>query len=173
MNKKTKDMVLTGMLFAAAIVLSIVEGTIPMPVPGVKFGLSNIVVMYTLFFLGRDKAVMIALLKGVFAGLSRGAVAGLVSTSGGLAALGIMIILSLLFQEKITRYMLSVFGAVFHNVGQFAAISLIYTGMNLWYYLPILLISGLLAGMLTSTLLKIVLPALRRLGLEEREDGSR
>lgn len=48
----TRKIVLTAMFFATAIVLSIMESAIPMPIPipGVKFGLSNIVVMYALFF---------------------------------------------------------------------------------------------------------------------------
>jgi heptaprenyl diphosphate synthase len=52
-------LVLTSLIFAAALVLAVVENALPplpIAVPGVKFGLSNIAVMYALFFLGRKQA---------------------------------------------------------------------------------------------------------------------
>jgi heptaprenyl diphosphate synthase len=35
--------------------------------------------------------------------------------------------------------------------------------MNMWAYFPVLLISGLAAGIVTSTLLKFIMPAFKRL----------
>ena len=164
-DEKTKQMVLTAMLFATAIVLSIIESMIPMPIPfpGVKFGLSNIVVMYAVFFLHKRDALSIVILKGVFSAMTRGVVAGLVSLSGGLFSIAIMILLMLLLKEKGSYFLYSMCGAVFHNIGQFVAIAIIYTNMALPFYLPILLIAGILAGTITSVLLKIVLPVLQKL----------
>ncbi len=164
---KTKKVVLTAILFAVALVLSIVESlipSVPIPVPGIRFGLANIVVMYSLFFLGKTTAFTIVVLKAMFAVITRGAVAGLLSFTGGMFSIIIMIILLSIFKDKISYLILSIFGAVFHNIGQFAAISLIYVGMNLWFYLPALLIFGVIAGLVTSTLLKFILPALKELG---------
>lgn len=163
---KTQLLVMTGLIFATALVLSIVENMLPplpIAVPGVKFGLSNIAVMYALFFLGKKQAYTIALLKAAFVFITRGAIAGLLSLFGGILSITVMILLVLLFKEKITYFVISIFGAVFHNVGQFAVIAMIYTGMNMIAYLPVLLISGLVAGMVTSTLLKFILPAFQRL----------
>ena len=163
---RTHKMVLTGLIFAVALVLAIVENTlpaVPAPVPGVKFGLSNIAVMYALFFLGKKPAYAIGVLKACFVFVTRGAIAGLLSLSGGLLSITIMIVLILLFREKITYLMISIFGAVFHNVGQFLVIVLIYAGMNFWAYLPVLLVSGLAAGIVTATLLRFIMPALNRL----------
>lgn len=164
---KTKKVVLTAILFAVALVLSIVESlipSVPIPVPGIRFGLANIVVMYSLFFLGKTTAFTIVVLKAMFAVITRGAVAGLLSFTGGMFSILIMIILLSIFKDKISYLILSIFGAVFHNIGQFAAISLVYVGMNLWFYLPALLIFGVIAGLVTSTLLKFILPALKELG---------
>lgn len=167
-DSKTKKMVLTAMLFATAVVLSIVEGMIPVPipVPGVKFGLSNIVVMYTLFFLDKRSAFAIAVLKAVFGGMTRGVVAGLLSLTGGLFSIGIMIVLMFICKGKGSYFLYSMSGAVFHNIGQFTAISILYTNMALIYYLPILLVSGIIAGIITSVLLRFILPALQKLGLK-------
>lgn len=165
---RTRRMVLTAMLFAAAMVLSIIEGgiPIPVPVPGVKFGLSNIVVMYALFFVDIQSAVSVAVLKGVFTILTKGPIAGILSLTGGLLSVGVMFVLMAVIKEKGSYFLYSMCGALFHNIGQFAAISLIYSNQGLWYYLPVLLITGVLAGGLTSVLLKIILPALKKLGLK-------
>ncbi|MEM1485778.1 Gx transporter family protein [Oscillospiraceae bacterium PP1C4] len=166
---KTRRMVLTGLFFAVALVLSMVENSfapLPLAVPGVKFGLSNIAVMYALFFLGVYPAIAIAGLKALFVVIIRGPVAGFLSACGGLLSVAIMALLILIFKDKISYLLLSIFGAIFHNVGQFTAVSIIYTSLNLWVYLPVLLISGVFAGLITSTLLKVILPALQKVGLK-------
>ena len=163
-SEKTKRMVLTGLFFAIALVLSIVEGMlpgVPIPVPGVKFGLSNIAVMYALFFMGTSQAYTIAVLKALFVGVTRGIVAGVLSLFGGVLSITVMLLLLLIFKDRISYLVLSIFGAVAHNCGQFAVISIIYAGVGMWAYLPILLISGVIAGIVTATLLKFILPAFK------------
>ncbi|WP_069998788.1 Gx transporter family protein [Cellulosilyticum sp. I15G10I2] len=167
--KKSKIMVLTALLFAVAIVLSIVENSLPpliVTVPGVKLGLSNIAVMYALFFLGKNQALMIAVLKSFFVFITRGSIASLLSFSGGILSLVVMIILMIVFKDKISYLMISIFGSVFHNIGQFIAISFIFTSVYIWAYLPILLIAGVVAGIATATLLKFIFPAFKKLGLK-------
>ena len=53
-GRKTHEIALSGLLFALAMALSFVEGTLVIPglMPGMKLGLANIVVMYALFFMG-------------------------------------------------------------------------------------------------------------------------
>lgn len=163
---KTQMLVLTSMIFAAALVLAIVENMLPplpIAVPGVKFGLSNIAVMYALFFLGKKEAYTIGVLKSIFVFITRGGIAGLLSLSGGILSITVMILLIVIFKEKVSYLMISIFGAVFHNVGQFIVITVVYTGINMWVYLPVLLISGLAAGIVTSTLLRFIMPAFQRL----------
>lgn len=166
-KNRTKRLVLTAMLFALAIVLSIVEGMLPapVPVPGVRFGLSNIVVMYALFFLQKQDAFFIAILKGLFAAMTRGAVAGLLSVTGGLMSILVMLAVMRILKEKGSYFIYSMSGALAHNLGQFIAISVLYTSIGIWYYLPVLVLAGIVAGMVTAVLLKFILPALERLEL--------
>jgi heptaprenyl diphosphate synthase len=162
----TQSMVLSALIFATAIVLSIVENMLPpivVAVPGVKFGLSNIAVMYALFFLGKRQAYTIAILKGFFAFITRGAIAGLLSLVGGLLSITVMLVLLVVFKDKISYLVTSISGAISHNIGQFIVIALLYVGTNMLAYLPVLLVSGVIAGIVTSTLLKIILPAFKRL----------
>lgn len=163
---KTRELVLTALLFAISIVLVIVEGSFPplfVAAPGIKLGLSNIVVMYALFFSGKSQAFSIAVLKAVLVFATRGMAAGILSLSGGILSLLIMLVILCIFKETVSYMILSVFGAIFHNIGQLAAVSLIYKGMYFWVYLPVLMIAGAVAGIATSTLLRFVLPAFRRL----------
>ena len=163
---KTQMLVLTSLMFAAALVLAIVENMLPplpIAVPGVKFGLSNIAVMYALFFLGKKQAYTIGILKSAFVFVTRGGIAGLLSLSGGILSITAMILLMVIFRGKVSYLIISIFGAIFHNIGQFIVITIIYAGMNMWAYLPVLLVSGLAAGIVTSTLLKFIMPAFQRL----------
>jgi heptaprenyl diphosphate synthase len=165
-SQKLVRLVLTGLLFAAAIVLSMVEDALqlPVPAPGVKFGLSNIVVMYALFFLGKKEAYLVAVLKSMFVFITRGLIASVLSLSGGILSITVMILLMVVFKDKISYLIISIAGSVFHNLGQLIAVSLIYTNLLLIVYLPILLVSGVIAGIATSTLLRVFIPALKKLG---------
>ncbi|HMM33085.1 MAG TPA: Gx transporter family protein, partial [Clostridia bacterium] len=89
-----KRIALLGMLFALAIVLSIIEGFIPVPVPvpGVRLGLANIVIMFALFQLSKRDALGLVVLKAGFVAATRGAVAGALSLTGGLFAFFAMVL---------------------------------------------------------------------------------
>lgn len=160
-------MVLMGLLFAAAIILSLVEDAIhlPMPAPGVKLGLSNIIIMYALFFLGLKDALLLALLKSMFVFITRGHISAIISLSGGLGSVLIMFVLFIIFKDKISYLIISIAGSIFHNLGQLSAVSLIYTNLLFLPYLPVLMVFGVIAGVTTATLLRVVLPALDKLGL--------
>ena len=166
---RVRRLVLTGLLFALALILALVEDVIPTPVfvPGIKLGLSNIVVMYTMFFVGKRQALAIAVLKAGFVFLTRGLIASLLSLSGGLLSVAVMLLLLLIFGKRISYMMLSVAGAVCHNAGQLLTAAAIYTSLVLWGYLPVLVLSGIVAGAATSVLMRVTMPALNKLGLSK------
>lgn len=165
-------MALTAMLFALAIVFSVVESMLPsfVPVPGVKLGLSNIVVMYVLFFLEKQDAFFVAILKGMFAALTRGAAAGLLSTAGGLLSIFVIVALKRILKDRGSYFIYSMSGAIFHNLGQLVVISMLYTSIGIWYYLPVLMVTGIATGMLTAVLLRLILPALNSLELGREQE---
>jgi heptaprenyl diphosphate synthase len=168
---KTERLVIVSLFFAVALIITVVENSLPpLPgtIPGVKFGFSNIAVMYVLFFVGKKEAYAIAVLKSVFVFATRGFVASALSLSGGLLSITVMVILLLIFKDKISYMLLSISGAVFHNVGQLVAVSLIYTNFYLLYYFPVLLVSGIVAGIATAALLKVIMPVFQRLRLNNK-----
>jgi heptaprenyl diphosphate synthase len=160
-----------GLMLALSLVLTFVEYMLP-PIaalpPGVKLGLSNIVTMYCLFFMGKRPAFTVVFLKSFFVFLTRGFTAFLLSFSGGVFALTIMIILLILPNLKLSYLMLSVFGAVFHNIGQIIIASLLLgTGLVIFYF-PILVISGVIMGSITGTILKVLMPAFNNFNKKDR-----
>ena len=166
MQTKTRKIALTGILFALAIAFSVIEAwTAPflgLP-PGVKLGLANIVVMYALLFLSRRYALALAVLKAGFALLTRGSVAGLLSLTGGLLSLLVMTLM-MLPHRRPSMVLLSVAGALAHNAGQLLIVSLLMGRAVFFTSAPVLLASGVGMGVLTSLLLRALLPALQRLG---------
>lgn len=165
-RNKTKKLTTTAMLFALAIVLSFAESLVAplfaLP-PGVKLGLGNIVVMYCMVYMGLGSAFQISALKGFFSFLTRGFTAGVLSFTGGLFSIIIMYLLRKAFKDKINYYTLSVFGALFHNIGQLTAFSVMFANAAPLAYLPVLTVSAVVMGIVTGATLKVVIPALKRL----------
>lgn len=172
--KKTHEIALSGLLFALAMALSFLEGTLVIPglMPGMKLGLANIVVMYALFFMGPKQALVLDLLKALFVFLVSGWTAGFLSLCGGLLSLLMMWILYYHFPVRPTWFILSVCGALFHNIGQLLGASVILSSKMSLYYAPVMLILGLVMGAVTSVTLRAILPALGKIGYNTREKGT-
>jgi heptaprenyl diphosphate synthase len=151
----------SGLLLAMAIALSALEGMLP-PLPvGIKPGLSNIVTMYAVFFLGARQALLIAFLKSSFVFLTRGVTGAFLSLLGGFLSVGVMLLLRRV--HGLSNVFISIGGAVFHNLGQlFGAVLLLKSTYTL-YYAPILILSGIGMGLLTGVLLRFVMPCLDRI----------
>lgn len=170
-NSKAKHVALSGLLFALAMALSFMEGLLVIPglLPGMKLGLANIVVMYALFYMGTRQALILDVLKALFVFLVSGFTAGFLSLCGGLLSLLVMWLLYYVLPVRPTWFILSVCGALAHNIGQLLGAGVIISSSLSLYYAPIMLIMGLVMGAFTSITLRAVLPALGRLGFSTRE----
>ena len=166
--EKTRHIALSGLLFALAMALSFIEGSLVIPglLPGMKLGLANIVVM---FFMGVKQALVLDVLKALFVFLVSGFTAGFLSLCGGLLSLLVMAVLYYVVPVRPTWFILSVCGALAHNVGQLLGAGVIISSSLSLYYAPVMLVLGLIMGALTSITLKALLPALGRLGFSTRE----
>ncbi|RKJ41710.1 heptaprenyl diphosphate synthase [Acutalibacter sp. 1XD8-33] len=162
---KSGRIALSGMLAALALALSFLEGLLPplpgMP-PGAKMGLSNIAVMYAAGSIGLPCALGLALVKGIFALLTRGFTAGLMSLSGGLVSTLCMWLL--LKKSPASLSLTGVCGALTHNFAQLVVAYWI-TVTSVTLYVPFLLIFSLLTGILTGSVLKLTLPLLEKLNI--------
>lgn len=165
-NKKIFTLTFTAMLAALALALSFIERLIlsafPLPM-GIKFGFSNIIVMFACSTLGLIPALAIAVIKAGFAALLSGISSGFISLTGGVLSVLTIYFLGKIPKEKISFAGISVISAVIHNIGQTAAASLIAGSGLFMAYLPVLLITGLASGMVTGTVLNIVYPKIKKI----------
>ena len=161
--QKTRHIALSGLLFALAMALSFIEGTLVIPglLPGMKLGLANIVVMYALFFMGPRQALVLDVLKALFVFLVSGFT---------LLSLAVMWVLYYLLPVRPTWFILSVCGALAHNVGQLLGAGVIISSSLSLYYAPVMLVLGLVMGALTSVTLRALLPALGKMGFNTHEN---
>lgn len=173
--EKTKKLCFRAMLLTMIIVLSIFEAMLP-PVPflppGVKLGLANVVAMYALFFDGKRSTYMLTIAKAAFIFVSRGAVAGFLSLCGGVTSIIVLILLVVIFKEKLSYIILSIFGAIFHNIGQIIGCFFIFDSGYVFYYIPFLIVSAIIMGSITGMVLKAVMPALAQLNLTLNNKGN-
>ena len=165
-NKKTSYIALLGVLGAQALALSFLENFIPavpgLP-PGAKPGLSNIVTMFTASAMGFSDAVYITVLKSVFAGITRGATAFFMSFCGGILSTIVMVSLLKLKKNPFGILGISIISAVAHNVGQLAVACVISgTPALIFGYGPLLLIFSVVTGAVTGTILRIIIPVLKK-----------
>lgn len=154
---KLRNVILTGLLVALAIVFNIIEGTLPLPLPGVKLGAANVFALVALVLLGPREAFAVTLLRVVLAWLIMGSwFAFLCSMAGGLLATVVMVLLYTKFDRHFSLPWISVAGAWAFNIGQISVVSyLVHEAGVLFYVLP-LLIAGTLAGLAVGILTEML-----------------
>ncbi len=163
---KLKKLIRLALLTAVSLILFLVENQIPapVPVPGVKLGLGNIIVVCVLFLYGRKEALAVLLVKVVLSAILTGNLGALVySLAGGLLSLGVMCLLRGLLSDR-QLWAGSVVGAMFHNLGQLLAAMAVAVTPGLIAYLPVLLLSGMITGLFTGLAAQAVVARLKRKG---------
>ncbi len=160
----TRKIAQYGMMVALALIMSYIEAQIPafVAVPGMKLGLTNIVVVAALYLLGTKSAMFINIVRIFLVSLLFGNTMSLAfSLVGGMLSTIIMIFLKK--SDKFSTVGVSAAGGITHNIGQIlVAVFLLNTSAIAWY-LPILWISGvfsgivigIIAGIVTSRLAKV------------------
>lgn len=146
-----------GMLIALAFIFSYVEAMIPMPVPvpGIKLGLANLVTIVALYTIGLPGAALISLLRILLSGFLFGNMSAVIySMAGGILSLTVMAL------AKKTGWFsvigVSVAGGIFHNIGQLGAAACVSQTAGVFVYLPALLVAGVAAGAVIGLLGGIV-----------------
>lgn len=162
---KTSKLTVMSLSVALAMILSFVESQIPafVAVPGVKVGLANIVVVFVLYKLGWKEAVAISMVRVLMVSLLFGSgVSFFYSVAGAVLSLGGMILLQ---RCKIFSYVaVSVAGGVLHNAGQIAMACFLLRTDVIRYYLPFLVLSGVVAGVVVGLIAAIMV---KRINIKE------
>lgn len=122
----------------------------PVPIPGIKLGLANIVTLLLLRRFSLREAALVLTVRILLSALLFGqAVSLLYSLSGGILSLLMMFFFSRLFQKRLL-FLVGAIGGLTHNLGQLlAAYALTHTA-GIWAYLPFLVLSGVVTGLFTG-----------------------
>lgn len=140
-----------GVLAALAMLLGYMEAFLPIPIPGVKLGLANIAVLVALADHDIGGALCISLIKVVVLGLLFGSPLTLAySAAGTLLAFCGMVTLSLL--PTMHLVMVSVVGALLHEIGQLFVAQALLGTTTVWYLAPLLLLLGCVTGAICGVL---------------------
>lgn len=164
-SEKIKRITFTALMTAFAVVLSFVESLLPtayfMP-PGSKLGLSNIPVMFSASKLSVRETMLIVIAKSVFVFITRGATAFFMSLAGGFLSAVCMLIM-LRKTRDFGLVGIGVLSAVCHNIGQLTVSFFLVQSSAIIGYAPIMLITAVITGFLTGTVLKITMPYFSKL----------
>lgn len=162
---KIQKLTLTALFTAMSVVLSILESFLPtfafLP-PGAKPGLSNVVIMFSAISLGAGQTLFIIFTKAFFAFLTRGAVAGAMSLSGGVLS-GICMLIVFRKIKKAGCVGAGVLSAVCHNAGQMAVTVFSVGSAAALGYAPVLLLMSVITGFITGTLLRAAIPYFKKI----------
>lgn len=159
-----------GLMIALALVLSYVEAQIPtfVAIPGIKVGLANIVVVFASYSFGTKEAFVVSIFRVLLAALMFGSVMSLAYSAAG-AFLSLLGMILLKKSGLFGCVAVSVVGGVLHNLGQILMACLVLETNVVIYYLPFLVLSGTIAGVVVGLVAALVL---KRLGNSEPQDGS-
>ena len=165
-TRKLKQLTRDAVLTAIALTIFMVEAQIPslVPIPGVKLGLANIVTIFALFAYGPKDALLILLVRVVMGSIFSGQITTVFySLAGGLLCWCVTVLLRKFLSDR-QIWVASVIGAVFHNIGQIL-VAIVMTGTpGIVVYLPVLMVSGILAGLFTGLCAQFLFGKLRNLG---------
>lgn len=154
---KTKKIAVLALAIALAMILSFVESQIPalVAIPGVKVGLANIAVVFVLYKLGWKEAVLISLVRVFMVSVLFGtAVSLFYSVAGAVLSLTGMVLLKK--TGLFSTVAVSVTGGVLHNVGQILMACFLLETNVIKYYLPFLILSGVIAGVVIGVVAAVM-----------------
>ena len=141
------------MILCISLILSYIDSLIPynFVIPGIKIGLCNIAIIFTLYKFDYKEAILISLIRVlIMAILFNNGLTFFYSLSGAALSLIVMIIFKKL--NIFDECGICISGAISHNIGQLICAYFLLNTSVIFYYLPYLLISGLLSGLLIGML---------------------
>ena len=156
---KARKLTQMAMLTAIALTIFMIEAQIPapVPIPGIKLGLANIVTVFAVFALGPREAASILFVRiflgAVFAGNFSTI---LYSGAGGLCAIAVTIGLRKIFTTK-QLWVAGALSAIGHSVGQMAVAIAVTGTLAIAVYLPVMILCSVITGFFTGLCAQLLL----------------
>ena len=161
---KTRKLALMALLTAIALTIFVIEAQIPapVPVPGVKLGLANIITLITMLLLGKREAGAVLLVRVLMGAMFAGSPSTLLfSAAGGALAYLLMCLLAERFGPD-RLWIVSALAGIAHNAGQLLACALVVKTPGVFAYAPVLAASGVITGVFTGLAAQYLLKALKK-----------
>ncbi|MBR5467629.1 MAG: Gx transporter family protein [Firmicutes bacterium] len=159
----SKKVAYYGIFAALAILMGYVEAIIPMPAPpGIKLGLSNVIVVLCLYTMGVKSAFFISIVRVfISALLFKGFVSMWYALAGATLSFAVM---ALLFKmKKVSIVGVSAAGGVFHNIGQLIIASILLGRSVVLFMMPMLMVSGVVTGVIIGIIGKYCVEHVKRI----------
>ncbi len=165
---KVKKIAQAAVLSALSLIIFVLESYIPplVAIPGVKLGMANIITLYAMITLGRKTAFAVLMIKILLGNLLTGSAVSLFYSflGGVLCFVAEVTIYKLLSEEYV--WAISVTGAIFHNIGQIIAATILLGTDKIVWYLTILIPAGILTGAFTGICTSYTLKATKKIKLQ-------
>ena len=156
-HSRTRRIAASAMFAALALIFSYIEAILPLStgIPGVKLGIANLVVILALYNMNFRYAMGINVIRILVAGLLfNGLFGALYSLAGGVVSLTVMWLLKRTGLFSMAG--VSMAGGVAHNMGQLLVASALVSNLKMFVYLPVLMFSGIAAGILIGITASVV-----------------
>ncbi len=165
MSARTKKAAELAVFTAVAFIFSYIESLFPLPIPfpGIKLGLANLIILVVLCQDGMRAAFCVSITRNVLNALTFGSLFGLFYSLAG-SVLSLLVMAALLSRKSSPFSLagISAVGGVLHNIGQFFVAAVLAGFSAILNYLPFLYFAGLIAGVLTGVLAEMCLRRLPR-----------
>ena len=163
---KSSKVAFLGMFAAFAMILSFIESQIPsfVAIPGIKLGLPNIAIIIILYKFGTKEAITVSIVRVLLTSLLFGSILSMLySIAGAVLSLTAMVLLKKI--NKLSTVTVSVVGGVCHNTGQITVACLVTETAQLLYYLPVLIISGVVSGVIIGMIAALTYNKIEKIDL--------
>ncbi len=153
-----------GMFTSLALIFSYIETLIPISfgIPGIKLGLANLIIIIALYKIKLREVYLLSVTRVLLSGLIFGNYFSILySLAGGLLSLTVMCVLRK--KKDFSIIGVSIAGGVFHNIGQLVVAMAVVETFHIFYYVPVLLIAGLITGFLIGVLADNILRRLEKI----------
>ena len=152
-DNKIKKTAFCGLVLALALIAGYAENLVPVAVaiPGIKLGAANSVILILLYMVGVKEAFLVNISRALLSGFLFGSMSSILYSLSG-AVLSLLVMTLLKKTDRFSISGVSMAGGVFHNIGQLTMAALVLETIAVWYYLPVLIITGSITGFLIGSL---------------------
>ena len=155
---KAKKVILISLFVSVALIVSLLEYYIPIPIPNVRLGLSNIIIINSILLFGFKETFFISFLKAILLVIILGnPISFIYNFSAGFTSIVTMYILNKFCSKYLSLIGISVLGSVSHVMVQILVSMVLLNTRTFIPFLGIIgVFTGILVGIISNYMYKIL-----------------